>query len=664
MQSPSHRVSTRYWIVAELGEGGMGRVTKAWDADLKRFVALKFLKASDERSRRYFRREAELAAALDHPNVAKVYEVGEREGVPFIALQFIEGRPLSEMFGCDDWKGLPEQRRLDVVRQVLTAVRFAHERVPSIIHRDLKPSNIMVDPHGHVYVTDFGLAKATASEDGVTLTGSTMIGTPQYVAPEQAAGKADRQSDLYSLGAVLYELATGRPPFTGESAQEVLAQVVDLRIEPAYPRKVDRSISPELEAIIVRSLKKRREERYRTAAEVQEDLDLYCSGMPLKHAKRVTPLAVLRSRIRRQPLAWALGLALSLSVMAGAVASFILNSQIDRTSPDPAPAPDARFTMHTVRLPDFERNAAEARFPGRISISKSRDEFMKPDAHGWSSMNFERLAGDPAYPFARGRKLHNSDTSFGIKVAPLRFVGQTNNFGYETWLTTPSDGSGVYSMNGSDCLMGGRHRLQVYLPAGIKRLGMDLGASKTPEGAENSFSVYVKLGGMGTEIPVETLSLKETPLFRGYSASEDIEIIDFVNTRQTGLPPYLILDNLVFPANHSGMSPDPMVLETMLNVECMPGERNEVGRRTRLELPKGTGYLGHSLTVMSSHPADGADLAWSQECDYVRSETDGDIRSVELRVTLQPKKPVEIRVSVSAKLRVVVQEGITWKLRP
>jgi len=307
---PSGTHVGKYRIATHLGTGGMGTVVKAYDTKLHRWVALKFMKAAgSETARRYFEREAQLAAGLSHPNICGIYEIGDHDGQPFIAMQYVEGETLHVA-----------RRRMtvpDLVRaaeKIGEAVRFAHER--KIIHRDLKPSNVMIDKSGQVFVMDFGLAKEQSVE-GESLSGSNvLVGTPGYMAPEQAKGKADEQSDVYGLGAILYELVTGRPPFTGESTADILMQVVGQDV--VWPRKLNPGLAPDIEAIILRSLEKEKHRRYASVGQFLEDVGAFQQQNPLKHARTPTFGYVLARRIRKQPLLWGTAAALVLAIVGGA----------------------------------------------------------------------------------------------------------------------------------------------------------------------------------------------------------------------------------------------------------------------------------------------------------------------------------------------------------
>ncbi len=287
----------------------MGLVYRAWDRDLRRWVALKFLKQiGDGEARALFHREAQLAARLDHANIARIYEVGEHEGAPFLAMQFVDGSTLAAARSTLDVDG-----RLRAVEKIAEAVRYAHRN--RVIHRDLKPANVMIDREGNVYVMDFGLAKEMAV-DGQSLASGQILGTPNYMAPEQAQGRADAQSDVYGIGAILYELLTGRPPFTGATVTEILAKL--LIGEPIRPRELDPRLAPDLEAIVLKAIEKEKNRRYSDPGQFLEDFLAFRRGDPVRYARRATLAYVLGKKIRRQPLLWGSVGASVLAILAGA----------------------------------------------------------------------------------------------------------------------------------------------------------------------------------------------------------------------------------------------------------------------------------------------------------------------------------------------------------
>jgi two-component system LytT family response regulator len=261
-----------YEIVSHLGEGGMGQVWLARDTRLDRMVALKTLppelRSSADRQRRFLQ-EARIASALSHPNVCYLHEIGESGGVAWIAMEYVEGESLAERIKRGP---VPVDEIISISCQVAEALEAAHAR--GIVHRDIKPSNIIVGPRGHVKVLDFGLAKMSADESDetqlLTRVGS-LLGTVQYMSPEQALGRGvDARSDIFSLGALMYEMATGRLPFAGGSSQETIARVIGE--QPEAIARFNYSVPAELDRVIRKCLEKDRERRYQTARELIIDL--------------------------------------------------------------------------------------------------------------------------------------------------------------------------------------------------------------------------------------------------------------------------------------------------------------------------------------------------------------------------------------------------------
>jgi tetratricopeptide (TPR) repeat protein/predicted Ser/Thr protein kinase len=287
-----------YEVLAELGRGGMGVVYQARQCSLKRLVALKMILAglhADSTARGRFRTEAEAVARLQHPNIVQIYEVGEHEGRSFLSLEYVEGGSLLRQTGG---RAQLEQEAARLVETLARAVHAMHQR--GILHRDLKPSNVLLTADGTPKITDFGLAKLLDADCGLTRS-ETLLGTPNYMAPEQAAGDTRNvgvPADVYSLGAILYELLTGRAPFLGATALSTLLQVRNQEAVP--PRRLRRSLSLDLETICLKCLEKEPSKRYASAEALADDLRCFLAGQPI-HARPVPVWQRLWRAARRRP---------------------------------------------------------------------------------------------------------------------------------------------------------------------------------------------------------------------------------------------------------------------------------------------------------------------------------------------------------------------------
>jgi beta-lactam-binding protein with PASTA domain/tRNA A-37 threonylcarbamoyl transferase component Bud32 len=268
----------RYELQRHIARGGMADVYLARDVMLDRPVALKVLFPELSRDRSFvdrFRREAQAAANLSHPNIVSVFDYGEEEGYSFIVMEFIDGRPLSQVIRADG--PLDPERAAEIGAAAADALFCAHRS--GVVHRDVKPGNVLIDSMGHVKVADFGIARATDTDQDLTQTGSVM-GTATYISPEQATGdRVDPRSDVYSLGVVLYEMVVGRPPFQADSTMAIALKHVNELPPPPSALKPD--VPPEIEAIIVHSLAKDPDERYATAEQQKDDLLRFIHGKPV-----------------------------------------------------------------------------------------------------------------------------------------------------------------------------------------------------------------------------------------------------------------------------------------------------------------------------------------------------------------------------------------------
>ena len=275
------RLGDRYELGGLLGRGGMADVRIGQDLRLGRTVAIKQLRpdlSSDDTFQARFRREAQSAAALNHPSIVAVYDTGDATDVhgnhiPYIVMEYVEGQTLREILN-DDRKILPE-RALSITADVLSALDYSHRS--GIIHRDIKPANVMLTPSGQVKVMDFGIARAIADSSSAMTATAAVIGTAQYLSPEQARGETvDARSDIYSTGCLLYELLTGRPPFIGESPVSVAYQHV--REEARPPSQLNPDVSSTVDNIVAKALAKRTDDRYQSAADMRHDLERAIAG--------------------------------------------------------------------------------------------------------------------------------------------------------------------------------------------------------------------------------------------------------------------------------------------------------------------------------------------------------------------------------------------------
>jgi eukaryotic-like serine/threonine-protein kinase len=373
-------IDERYRVVRRVGSGGMADVYCAEDTQLGRRVALKLLYrrfAEDDEFVERFRREASAAAGLQHPHVVQVYDRGEWDGTYYIAMEFLEGRSLKQIIREDG--PLDPDRATDIVIQVLRALRFAHKR--GIVHRDIKPHNGIVDDEGNAKVTDFGIARAGASD--MTETGS-ILGTAQYLSPEQAQGHAvSARSDLYSTGILLYECLTGRVPFDGESPVTIaLKQVSE---EPVPPSHLNPAVSPELEDVVLHAMAKDPAWRFASADEFIAALEAargrpatgtYAPAAPLTGSYPAYGPQQLE-RADRRNLRWLLWLLLALAVVAAGIGAYLL------LQPEKAGVPDVVGRKSASAAQTLNQAGFEVRIQPVQSddVAKDRVSSQRPGAN-------------------------------------------------------------------------------------------------------------------------------------------------------------------------------------------------------------------------------------------------------------------------------------------
>jgi eukaryotic-like serine/threonine-protein kinase len=291
----------RYELDGVVGRGGMAEVYRARDIRLDRIVAIKTLRtdlARDQTFQARFRREAQSAASLNHPSIVAVYDTGEDMAtgvpVPYIVMEYVDGRTVRDLLQ-EGHRLLPE-RSLEIIDGVLRALEYSHQA--GIVHRDIKPGNVMVTRNGDIKVMDFGIARAMSDAQATMTQTAQVIGTAQYLSPEQARGeRVDARSDLYSAGCLLYELLTGRPPFTGDSPVAIAYQHV--RENPIPPSRIDPDIPRWADAVVLKAMAKAPADRYQSAAEMRADLQRAAQGMPVAAVAPPTRMDMYDPRTQR-----------------------------------------------------------------------------------------------------------------------------------------------------------------------------------------------------------------------------------------------------------------------------------------------------------------------------------------------------------------------------
>jgi beta-lactam-binding protein with PASTA domain/tRNA A-37 threonylcarbamoyl transferase component Bud32 len=442
------RIGGRYEVGELLGRGGMAEVRKGTDVRLGRTVAIKRLRtdlASDATFQARFRREAQSAASLNHPAIVSVYDTGEEMSTdgsnvaqPYIVMEYVAGRTLRDIIR-EGRKILPE-RALEITSGVLAALDYSHRA--GIIHRDIKPGNVMLTPSGDVKVMDFGIARAVSDASSTMTQTAAVVGTAQYLSPEQARGEnVDSRSDVYSTGCLLYELLTGRPPFVGDSPVAVAYQHVREQAPP--PSSLDEDLTPELDAIVMKSLAKNVGDRYPSAAAMKADIDRYLAGKPVQ-APAVVPVPATSfippdtptqytqvqepvdepERKRRGPL-----ILLLILLVALVVAALVLGPKLFKAAPEQQQVPtitgltraQAERTLQDSSLEVGEVTSAASKevAQGRvISQTPEAGDQVDPNA----KVDFVVSTGKPAIPLPDVVGQNKDDAADQLRSEGLRVV--------------------------------------------------------------------------------------------------------------------------------------------------------------------------------------------------------------------------------------------------
>ncbi len=432
-EGPRLKLGQRYDLGRMIGRGGMAEVFEGHDERLDRKVAVKILRpdlAQDSTFHQRFRREAHAAASLNHPNIVAVYDTGEDmldtpagpTQVPFIVMEYVDGMSLRQLMSTG--RRLLPERALEITAGVLAALDYSHRH--GIVHRDIKPGNVMITPSGDVKVMDFGIARAMAAEGQTMTATSAVMGTAQYLSPEQARGEVvDARSDLYSTGCLLYELLTGRPPFVGESPVSIAYQHVSE--QPVPPSQLDPAVPESVDAVVMRALAKDPDDRYQSAIEFRQDVERAISGAPVTAivpsavgaaagaTQVMSPTGATKAAAppaKKQPSPWVwAGVAAAVLIVGGlavALGSSLFGGNTDNVSvPDlrGQTVTEARTSLSTVglRLGSTEAEASDEPSgtiigqdpsPGEeiqqgqgvdVTVSAGVDEILVPNLVGLSS---------------------------------------------------------------------------------------------------------------------------------------------------------------------------------------------------------------------------------------------------------------------------------------
>jgi WD40 repeat protein len=445
-----------YELIEEIARGGMGIVYRAWQRSLDRTVAVKTLlfgpQASPEFTKR-FRAEAAAAASLHHPNIVAIHEVGVYEGRHYLVMDLVEGRNLQQAL---KERPLPARRAAECLKTIAEAVHHAHEH--GILHRDLKPSNILMDAGGQPHVTDFGLAKRFDGDGSLTLTGQ-VLGSPSYMPPEQAGagrGKVGRRSDVYSLGAMLYHMVTGRPPFVGETMNKTLDEV--FHREPLSPRLLNAGVPRDLETICLKCLTKEPEKRYPTAQALAEELGRFLAGEPIRARPVGQPERLWRWCRRKPALATLLILLQVVGTLgvAGILWQWRRAEQlvvIERGEAYAADMSVAGKALEAGNLGQVRRLLDRYRPPTNSAL---RARQSASDLRGWEwRYLWERSRGDEMFTLLRAQ-----GAVLCLAFSPDgRFLASADNRG-TMWLCDYATRKKIASRASTDAVMGGANILQ------------------------------------------------------------------------------------------------------------------------------------------------------------------------------------------------------------
>jgi serine/threonine protein kinase len=527
-----------YELLEEIARGGMGVVYRARQLRLNRIVALKMILAGNLASAtdvERFYSEARAAGDLQHPNIVVIHEVGQHDGQHFFSMDYVDGPSLADKLVEGTW---PPRDAARLVRQIARAIHYAHTR--GIIHRDLKPRNVLLTAEGQPRITDFGLAKRLHGTSGLTASGQ-ILGTPSFMSPEQAQGKVrgvGPRSDVYSLGAILYWLLTGRPPFSGRDAIEVLKRVIER--EPTSPRRLNRQLDKDLETITLKCLQKDPAERYSSARELADDLNRFLKNEPI-HSRPVGRSEKLWRWCRRKPLVASLMAAVGLLVILLLLTGSVVYSLWPKTIVKQIPVTQSRIPVtQSQRFAGSNPRATGQRADPNFDVSVPQPAYKHQVLFDEAHNNFHTVSGrykafadlitNDGYHITPSKEPFTEERLASYNLLITANAPATSGPSRSAFTASECDSVVKWVRAGGSLLLITDHEPWVSGSEELgKRFGVDMSLRKTEDPANQTEN--------GLLFSREKNQLGDHPILRGRNDSERVDrVLTFVGQSLKGPP--------------------------------------------------------------------------------------------------------------------------------